>query len=40
MLTSAIAHGKIVHVDSGHSLMTEQPGAVLDALFAFATASA
>ena len=36
MLTSAIPHGKIVHVDSGHSLMAEQPGAVLDALFAFA----
>jgi pimeloyl-ACP methyl ester carboxylesterase len=39
MLTSAIPHGKIVHVDAGHSLMAEQPGAVLDALFAFATAS-
>jgi pimeloyl-ACP methyl ester carboxylesterase len=39
LLTSAIAHGKIVHVDAGHSLMAEQPGAVLDALFAFATAS-
>ncbi len=39
MLTSAIPHGKIVHVDAGHSLMTEQPGAVLDALFAFATES-
>jgi pimeloyl-ACP methyl ester carboxylesterase len=38
MLTAAIPHGKIVHVDAGHSLMAEQPGAVLDALFAFATA--
>ena len=36
LLTSAIPHGKIVQVDAGHSLMTEQPGAVLDALFAFA----
>ena len=39
MLTSAIPHGKIVHVDAGHSLMAEQSAAVLDALFAFATAS-
>ncbi|MDQ2988302.1 MAG: alpha/beta hydrolase [Pseudomonadota bacterium] len=39
ILTSAIPHGKIVHVDAGHSLMTEQSGAVLDALFAFAAAS-
>ena len=38
MLTTAVAQGKIVHVDAGHSLMTEQPDAVLDALFAFATA--
>lgn len=37
MLTSAIPHRKIVHVDAGHSLMAEQSGAVLDALFAFAT---
>ena len=36
ILTAAIPHGKIVHVDAGHSLMTEQPGVVLDALFAFA----
>lgn len=40
LLTAAIPHGKIVQVDAGHSLMTEQPGAVLDALFGFATASA
>ncbi|GGE73236.1 alpha/beta fold hydrolase [Massilia psychrophila] len=37
-LTTAVAQGKIVHVDAGHSLMTEQPDAVLDALFAFAKA--
>lgn len=35
-LTGAIAHGKIVTVDAGHSLMAEQPDAVLDALIAFA----
>jgi pimeloyl-ACP methyl ester carboxylesterase len=39
MLTSAIPHGKIVRVDAGHALMVEQPDAVLDALFAFATDS-
>ena len=38
LLTAAISHGKIVKVDAGHSLMAEQPDAVLDALFAFATA--
>jgi pimeloyl-ACP methyl ester carboxylesterase len=38
LLTSAIPHGKIVNVDAGHSLMAEQPCAVLDALFAFASA--
>jgi pimeloyl-ACP methyl ester carboxylesterase len=38
LLTAAIPHGKIIQVDAGHALMTEQPGAVLDALFAFATA--
>ena len=38
LLTSAIAHGKVVQVESGHELMAEQPDAVLDALFAFATA--
>ena len=36
LLTTAIGHAKVVHVDAGHSLMTEQPGAVLDALFTFA----
>ncbi len=39
LLTAAIPHGKIVHVDAGHSLMAEQPGAVLDALYGFATAN-
>ncbi|MFZ4874444.1 alpha/beta fold hydrolase [Janthinobacterium sp. Mn2066] len=37
LLTSIIAHGKQVTVDSGHELMAEQPDAVLDALFSFAT---
>ena len=36
-LTGAIAHGKTVMVDAGHSLMAEQPDAVLDALFGFAS---
>ncbi len=40
LLTAAIAHSKITHVDSGHALMAEQPDAVLDALFGFATARA
>jgi len=40
LLTAAISHGKIVHVDAGHQMMAEQPDAVLDALFAFATARA
>jgi pimeloyl-ACP methyl ester carboxylesterase len=35
-LTTAIAHGKVVQVDAGHALMSEQPDAVLDALFGFA----
>ncbi|MFC5510293.1 alpha/beta fold hydrolase [Massilia jejuensis] len=35
-LTGAIAHGKVVQVDAGHALMSEQPDAVLDALDAFA----
>jgi pimeloyl-ACP methyl ester carboxylesterase len=37
-LTTAIAHGKVVMVDAGHSLMQERPDAVLDALIAFANA--
>jgi pimeloyl-ACP methyl ester carboxylesterase len=40
LLTAAIAHGKVVQVDAGHSLMTEQPGAVLDTLFGFAKEAA
>jgi pimeloyl-ACP methyl ester carboxylesterase len=39
LLTQAISHGKIVTVDAGHSLMSEQPDAVLDALYAFATSA-
>ncbi|NVD73436.1 alpha/beta hydrolase [Duganella sp. BJB1802] len=39
LLTSTISHGKVVTVDSGHSLMSEQPDAVLDALFSFAGAA-
>jgi pimeloyl-ACP methyl ester carboxylesterase len=36
-LTKAITHGKIVQIDNcGHSMMAEQPDAVLDALFTFA----
>ena len=40
LLTAAIGHGKIAYVDAGHQMMAEQPDAVLDALFAFATARA
>lgn len=36
LLTTTIAHGKVVMVDSGHELMAEQPDAVLDALYGFA----
>jgi len=38
LLTTAIAHGRVVTVDAGHSMMAEQPDAVLDALAAFAGA--
>ena len=38
LLATAIGHAQVVHVDAGHSLMTEQPDAVLDALFACALA--
>lgn len=38
-LTAAIAHGKVIEVDAGHQMMAEQPDAVLDALFAFASRS-
>jgi pimeloyl-ACP methyl ester carboxylesterase len=40
LLTGAIAHARVVQVDAGHSLMTEQPGAVLDALYGFAVEAA
>ncbi|MGK5078811.1 alpha/beta fold hydrolase [Janthinobacterium sp. HLX7-2] len=36
LLTSTIAHGQVVQVDSGHELMAEQPDAVLDTLISFA----
>ena len=39
LLTSTIAHGKVLRVDSGHELMAEQPDAVLDALFGFIKAA-
>lgn len=39
LLTSSIAHGKVVQVDAGHSLMAEQPDAVLDTLIAFAAST-
>ncbi|NRR33522.1 alpha/beta hydrolase [Oxalobacteraceae bacterium] len=35
LLTTTIAHSKVVMVDSGHELMAEQPDAVLDALLGF-----
>jgi len=38
LLTSTIAHCKVATVDSGHSMMSEQPDAVLDALFSFVRA--
>lgn len=38
LLTGAIKHGRIVSVDAGHSMMSEQPDAVLDALYGFAKA--
>ena len=40
LLTSSIPHATVLQVDAGHALMAEQPGAVLDALFGFATAVA
>ncbi|MGS0743303.1 alpha/beta fold hydrolase [Glaciimonas sp. GG7] len=36
-LISAIPHAKVAQVDSGHALMAEQPDAVLEHLFNFAT---
>ncbi|TFW32771.1 alpha/beta fold hydrolase [Massilia horti] len=38
LLTSAMAHASVVHVDAGHQMMAEQPDAVLDALYGFACA--
>lgn len=38
LLTGAIKHGRIVSVGAGHSMMSEQPDAVLDALYGFAKA--
>ena len=35
-LTAALKHGKIVHVDAGHAMMSEAPDAVLAALLGFA----
>ena len=38
-LTKTISHGTIVHIDNcGHSLMSEQPDAVLDTLISFVKA--
>jgi pimeloyl-ACP methyl ester carboxylesterase len=39
LLTAAMPHAKSVQVDAGHSMMQEQPDAVLDALYSFATAA-
>ena len=39
LLTGAVKHGKIVTVEAGHSLMTEAPDAVLDALAGFAASA-
>jgi pimeloyl-ACP methyl ester carboxylesterase len=36
LLTGAVKHGRIVTVDAGHAMMSEQPDAVLDALYVFA----
>jgi pimeloyl-ACP methyl ester carboxylesterase len=37
LLTGAVKHGRIVTVDAGHAMMSEQPDAVLDALYGFAS---
>lgn len=37
LLTGAIGHGRIASVDAGHQMMSEQPDAVLDALYGFAS---
>jgi pimeloyl-ACP methyl ester carboxylesterase len=36
LLTTAIGHARVVQVDAGHSMLAEQPDAVLDALAGFA----
>lgn len=40
LLTAAIPHASVVRVDAGHAMMAEQPDAVLDALYGFATGKA
>jgi len=40
LLTAAIAHASTVRVEAGHAMMAEQPDAVLDALYGFATSNA
>lgn len=40
LLTSAIRHGKVVHVDAGHAMMAEAPDAVRVALLDLARTSA
>lgn len=37
LLTSKIAHAKVVQMESGHEIMAEQADAVLDTLFSFAS---
>jgi pimeloyl-ACP methyl ester carboxylesterase len=37
LLTGAVRDGRTVTVDAGHAMMAEQPDAVLDALYGFAT---
>jgi pimeloyl-ACP methyl ester carboxylesterase len=39
LLTGAVKHGRIVTVEAGHSLMTEAPDAVLEALAGFAASA-
>lgn len=36
LLTGAVKHGAVVHVDAGHAMMAEAPDAVRSALFDFA----
>ena len=39
LLTGAVAHGRTVSVDCGHTMMSEQPEAVLEALSGFVRAA-